>query len=1007
MEATVTGQGESYVRRHAKASTAAPSTHRRTFGLLIAAVAAIALALGATAASAEAPTVSIDTPTAVSYTSAKVSGTVDPKDIGTSWSFETSSDGGANWSGFNWEEGFAAEGTGPQSVPGGGPRELTGLTPGIEYKVRLTANNSTDPEVFSAVESFTTLPVGPPLISLDAPTAITDSSAHFSGEIDPEAPVGNPSAFDVNWRFECTPECPGLSGTIPADSDPHTVEADATGLKPGTSYEVTLLAENAGGSVSAGPESFATEATPPQLISTKATPLITEATLEATLNPGGLATTYRFDYGPTAAYGKSTPTKSLLAGGDPVTVKAQLFGLTPSSGYHYRLVATNAEGTREGADQGFTTYLDGTPPVDTCPNANIRNEQGSQYLPDCRAFELVSPARKGGVGLGGNSEDLTIGVRVSPDGGRVSYTGWQALPGSAAGSFAGLSATRSDVGWTTTSLLPAPGPNQLGFGFPGVDMTLLATTPDQRVGVFWDMTTVPYGSLRVRRADGSVQTIVSASAFPTCASLHGGGCPNQAWFEGMSADGRHVVFTSTNAYLPGLAPSGNEILYEWVDDGADGGAGTLRVVNRSNSEPLALIDPSSAGLGAMNSSPSTRPRYQSGRRNAVSADGSRIYFQNPVPACEETCGGGELYLRENGTQTTQVSAPNPGHSAASEILYLDAAADGSVAYFWANAQLTDGAPAAGGIYRYEVGTNTLLFVATAERDAFGAYPSLVASEDGRRFLYLDGEQLKAYVNGEVRAMPVVAPLRPLKDDGCPTVNVTPSGSHFAFSAYSEGMYKLFRYDTERDVLDSAAASPDQRPMLGSACADYKAYPRPGLSRAMTDDGKRIVFDTVAALTPEDSNGRLDVYLWQGDRVSLVSPGGSSYGAGSAGLDVSGESLYIATQQALIPQDGDSLGDLYVARVGGGFASPPRAPSCEADACQGSPTPLPSPSFNDGFVGPGNAHVRPIRCAKTRAKARKAKRGLGRSKSGRGGAKARQQLRDLQRQLRGCKQRSNK
>ena len=32
-----------------------------------------------------------------------------------------------------------------------------------------------------------------------------------------------------------------------------------------------------------------------------------------------------------------------------------------------------------------------------CPNAHMRQQTGGSYLPDCRAYELVSPGNAGGV----------------------------------------------------------------------------------------------------------------------------------------------------------------------------------------------------------------------------------------------------------------------------------------------------------------------------------------------------------------------------------------------------------------------------------------------------------------------------------------------------------------------------------------------------------------------------------------------------------------------------------
>ncbi len=79
----------------------------------------------------------------------------------------------------------------------------------------------------------------------------------------------------------------------------------------------------------------------------------TSATLEGSINPHNLATTYYFKYGPTAAYGKQTTPGSLPAGAATVKVSQAVTGL--AQGYHYRLVATNADGMKEGRDRTYTT----------------------------------------------------------------------------------------------------------------------------------------------------------------------------------------------------------------------------------------------------------------------------------------------------------------------------------------------------------------------------------------------------------------------------------------------------------------------------------------------------------------------------------------------------------------------------------------------------------------------------------------------------------------------------
>jgi sugar lactone lactonase YvrE len=79
----------------------------------------------------------------------------------------------------------------------------------------------------------------------------------------------------------------------------------------------------------------------------------TTATLNGTVNGDGKAAKYRFEYGPTEAYGSLTPTQS--AGPGEEKVKAEVSGLTAGAAYHFRLITENEAGTNYGADRELET----------------------------------------------------------------------------------------------------------------------------------------------------------------------------------------------------------------------------------------------------------------------------------------------------------------------------------------------------------------------------------------------------------------------------------------------------------------------------------------------------------------------------------------------------------------------------------------------------------------------------------------------------------------------------
>jgi virginiamycin B lyase len=79
------------------------------------------------------------------------------------------------------------------------------------------------------------------------------------------------------------------------------------------------------------------------------------ARLAGVVNTIGSTTSYTFEFGRTTAYGSASAPRTLPAGGRPADVSAALTGLRPSTLYHYRLVATNTQGTIEGRDRTFRT----------------------------------------------------------------------------------------------------------------------------------------------------------------------------------------------------------------------------------------------------------------------------------------------------------------------------------------------------------------------------------------------------------------------------------------------------------------------------------------------------------------------------------------------------------------------------------------------------------------------------------------------------------------------------
>jgi hypothetical protein len=124
---------------------------------------------------------------------------------------------------------------------------------------------------------------------------------------------------------------------------------------------LALLVVPAAVAVAAGPPSATTGAASSVTQSS--------ATVSGSVDPQGLATTYRFEYGTSSSYGLQTADVDAGSGTGAVDASANLTGLTSDTTYHYRLVATNAAGVARGSDRTLKTDARPGPPGATTGSA--------------------------------------------------------------------------------------------------------------------------------------------------------------------------------------------------------------------------------------------------------------------------------------------------------------------------------------------------------------------------------------------------------------------------------------------------------------------------------------------------------------------------------------------------------------------------------------------------------------------------------------------------------------
>jgi subtilisin family serine protease len=96
--------------------------------------------------------------------------------------------------------------------------------------------------------------------------------------------------------------------------------------------------------------------TAPDAVTTDPSLLTHSAKLAGIVNPGGVETTYKFEYGTTASYGQSAPVSPKAVGGGAKDIRVdETVSVQPETTYHYRVVATNSKGTFYGQDRAFVT----------------------------------------------------------------------------------------------------------------------------------------------------------------------------------------------------------------------------------------------------------------------------------------------------------------------------------------------------------------------------------------------------------------------------------------------------------------------------------------------------------------------------------------------------------------------------------------------------------------------------------------------------------------------------
>jgi hypothetical protein len=182
--------------------------------------------------------------------------------------------------------------------------------------------------------------------------SITQTSAKLNGTVKPNNEA-------TTWHFEFgTTTAYGTKTAVRSagsGANPTGVSSTLAGLAASTTYHYRLVASNNTGTTLGADRTFTTAGPPTVVTGGLQSDSPTAVTVTGSVNPGGRSTSWHVEYGTTTAYGSRTASANVGSGTAAVAVSQLISNLTPSTTYHYRLVASNNHGTRQGTDATFTT----------------------------------------------------------------------------------------------------------------------------------------------------------------------------------------------------------------------------------------------------------------------------------------------------------------------------------------------------------------------------------------------------------------------------------------------------------------------------------------------------------------------------------------------------------------------------------------------------------------------------------------------------------------------------
>jgi hypothetical protein len=597
-----------------------------------------------------------------------------------------------------------------------------------------------------------------------------------------------------------------------------------------------------------------------------------------------------------------------------------------------------------------------------CPNAALRADQpDAQHLPDCRAYEQVSPTAKNDADAVGNMGF----VESAPSGEATSFFSvvpFPSVPGrsevSGAAEFLDYVARRTDGGgWRTEGLLPPSA--------PGVEPFVTGWTED--LGRTLVIARDPL--LAAGAIPGVFNAYLRNNGAETYEFLSG---PDEtAFFVASTPDDSRILFEDHGDILPGVVDA-NEAPMLYLYD-----------TTRPQGERVELVGEVEGGAPEAGTVPGAgsaqRGYYEQG---TLSADGSRAFFTDR--------DNGRIYERELDAHVTRSVSVG-------EATWLAATPDGSRVFYTEHEQL----------FAFDTAENERSAVTSPGAEVEG---TAGVSDDGSYVYFVaraalapeavpGGDNLYEWHQGKTSLVATVGPTTSGEDretDWQGAANfedvkfkasrVTPEGTKLLFSSrasltgyHANEQPELYLFDGEqpRGPGNPLCVSCNPTGIPASSGVRLNGNRNTGalpvfafgvLPRYLSADGNKVFFETSEALVPEDANGQMDVYEWertgtgscvtiQPGCLSLISTGHSTAESYFGDASATGDNVFFFTREPLVGEDRDENIDVYDARVNGGIEAREAAPSvssCEGEACRGlsSPPAEGGPPASETLAGSG-------------------------------------------------------